>query len=119
MPYDRDLCLRLKNYGKTEEEYNNFFINARKEYEIEQNKSKGSPLIKYPKQIITQLIQESKCNDSTCVLCGNSFIEPELDYNILDNDKLIRLETILKDEQFNFNELVNSIRSEERSGGNG
>ena len=34
VPYDRELCLRLKGYGKTEEEFNAYFIKIEKELEI-------------------------------------------------------------------------------------
>lgn len=109
VPYDRELCLRLKNYGKTKEEFNTYFINIKKELDIEKNKAKASPLTKYPKSTISSLINESKCNDK-CILCGSKFIEPKIDYDTIDNDKIIRLEKILEDEQYNFDDLIISMK---------
>ena len=110
VPYDRDLCLRLKTYGKTEEEWTSYFDRVRKDLAAEKNKAKASPLTKYPKSTIASLINESKCNDNKCILCGNTFIEPKIDYDTVDNDKIMRLEKILEDEQYNFADLLISMK---------
>lgn len=108
--YDRDLCLRLKDYGKTEEEWNNYFKNIEEQVLHEKSKAAASPLIKYPRSVISSLINESKCNDNTCILCGNSFVEPELNYDTIDNEKIQRLEAILEDKQYDFNVLRESMK---------
>ena len=110
VPYSRDLCLRIKAYGKTEADFDQYFINIEKELEIEKNKSKASPLTKYPKNTISQLIHESKCNDGKCILCGGVFHEPKIDYDIIDNAKIQRLEKILEDRQYNFKDLLISMK---------
>ena len=99
--YDRETCLKLKAFGKTEEEWNNYFSNIESELKAEKSKSAASPLIKYPKSTIAQLINESKCNDNKCILCGGNFIEPKLNYDTIDNAKIQRLENILKDKEEN------------------
>ena len=110
VPYDRELCLRLKTYGKTEEEWLKYFANIRNELAKEKNKAKASPLTKYPRSTIASLINESKCNDNKCILCGNAFVEPTIDYDTVDNDKIMRLEKILEDEKYNFSDLLVSMK---------
>ena len=95
--YDRETCLKLKNFGKTPEEWKAYFDNIRKELEHEKSKASASPLIKYPKSTITSLITESKSNGNKCILCGGEFHEPKLNYDIADNSKIQKLEQILKD----------------------
>ena len=108
VPYDRELCLRLRNYGKTPDEWNKFFENVHKQLEDEKSKSVASPLTKYPKSTIDALIKESK--NGKCILCGGEFHEPHIDYNIVDNAKIMKLEKILEDEQYNFNDLIISMK---------
>ena len=108
VPYDRELCLRLKNYGTTQEEWNSYFKNIHIQLDAEKSKAKASPLTKYPKTTITSLINESK--NGKCILCGGVFHEPKIDYNIVDNDKIVRLEKILEDEKYNFADLVVSMK---------
>ena len=111
--YDRETCLKLKSYGKTAEEWNNYFVNIENELNIEKSKSSASPLIKYPKNIISSIINESKCNNNKCILCGNNFVEPKLDYNTIDNAKIQRLENILKeknDNSYSFEKLLESMK---------
>lgn len=109
--YDRDTCIKLNSYGKTQEEWDAYFRNIEHELTTEKAKSSASPLIKYPKNVISSLINESKCNDGKCILCGGTFVEPKLDYDTIDNDKIQRLEKILKerDEQgYTFEKLLES-----------
>ena len=109
--YDRETCLRLKNYGKTKEEWDNYFKDIEEQLSHEKSKAKASPLIKYPKNTIASLINESKCNDNKCILCGGEFHEPKLDYDTIDNDKIQRLENVLKDrETYNFTQLIESMK---------
>lgn len=108
--YDRELCLRLKDYGKTPEEWNLFFRNKELELEKEKSKASASPLIKYPKSTIDSLIRESKDNDNKCILCGGEFHEPKLDYDTIDNAKIQRLEKILEDKAYDFDILWKSIK---------
>ncbi len=108
VPYDRELCLRLKNYGTNQEEWDNYFKNIHTQLNTEKSKAKASPLTKYPKSTISSLINESKCG--TCILCGGEFHEPKIDYDIVDNDKIIRLEKILEDEKYNFEDLLISMK---------
>lgn len=111
--YDRETCMRLRNFGKTQEEWDNYFKNIEAELVTERSKSAASPLIKYPKATISQLIKESHCNNDTCILCGGKFVEPKLDYDTIDNDKIQRLEAILKEKEDNnwdFNALLESMK---------
>lgn len=110
VPYNRELCLRLKTYGKTEEEFNNYFKSIRQELEAEKSKASASPLTKYPKATIQSLINESKSNGGICILCGKQFHEPHIDYDTIDNAKITRLEKILEDEQYNFTDLLISMK---------
>ena len=110
VPYDRELCLRLKSYGKTEEEFNAYFDKIQKELDNEKKKASASPLTKYPKSTIASLINESKCNDNKCILCGGAFHEPKIDYDIIDNSKIMRLEKILEDRVYNFTDLLISMK---------
>ena len=110
-PYDRDTCIKLNGYGKTQEEWDNYFKNVEDELNAEKAKPVSSPLVKYPRNTIAQLIHESKCNDNTCILCGGKFVEPKLDYDTVDNDKIQRLEAILKEKEENdytFDKLLES-----------
>lgn len=107
---DRELCVRLRSYGSNRTEYENFFKQKHIELDNEKNKATASPLTKYPKNVIASLIHESKCNNDTCILCGGKFKEPVIDYNTVDNDKIMRLEKILEDEQYDFDTLAESIR---------
>ena len=111
--YTRDECIRLKDFGKTQEEWDAYFANVKDELEKEKSKSAGSPLIKYPKNTISQLINESKCNNNTCILCGGKFVEPKLDYDTIDNAKIKRLEDLLREKEenhWNFKSLVESMK---------
>ncbi len=110
VPYSRDLCLRLKSYGKTKEEFNQYFVNIRHELDKEKKKAVSSPLTKYPKSTINSLINESKCNNNTCILCSGKFVEPKIDYDTIDNKKIMQLENILEDEQYNFDDLIVSMK---------
>lgn len=110
VPYDRELCLRLKTYGKNQEEFDRYFTNIENELNIEKNKASASPLTKYPRSTISSLINESKCNNNKCILCGNTFHEPKIDYNTIDNAKIQRLEKILEDRQYNFSDLLISMK---------
>lgn len=109
--YDRETCIKLNSYGKTPEEWDAYFANVEKELNEEKSKPISHPLVKYPKDIVAKLINESKCNDNTCVVCGGKFVEPVLDYDTIDNDKIQRLEAILKDKeehQYTFEKLLES-----------
>ena len=111
--YDRETCLKLREFGRTQEEWDSYFEDIEKQLEEEKAKTSGSPLIKYPKATITQLINESKCNDNKCILCGGEFHEPKIDYNIADNNKIQRLEKLLKEkeeEDWNFMRLLESMK---------
>lgn len=109
--YDRETCIKLNSYGKTPEEWDEYFANVEKELNEEKSKPISHPLVKYPKDIVAKLINESKCNNNTCVVCGGKFVEPVLDYDTIDNDKIQRLEAILKDKeehQYTFEKLLES-----------
>lgn len=111
--YDRETCVKLKSYGKTPEEWNNYFANIEKELNDEKSKSFASPLVKYPKNVISSIINESKCNNNKCILCGNDFVEPKLDYNTIDNAKIQKLDRILKEKQdnsYSFDKLIESMK---------
>lgn len=111
--YDRETCIKLKAFGKTQEEWDAYFKNIEDELAKEKAKSSASPLIKYPRNTITSLINESKCNNNKCILCGNEFVEPKLDYDTIDNDKIQRLEKILKEkeeQQYSFDKLIESMK---------
>lgn len=110
VPYSRDLCLRLKTYGKSEEEFQAHFDNLRKELEKEKSKASASPLTKYSRSTISSLIRESHCNGEKCILCGGKFVEPKIDYDTIDNDKIMRLEKELEDEQYTFSDLLVSMK---------
>jgi DNA repair exonuclease SbcCD ATPase subunit len=77
---------------------------------IEKSKAHETPLIKYPKNIISSLIKESEDNDNKCILCGGNFHKPELDYDTIDNDKIQRYTEILKDKQYSFTKLIESMK---------
>ena len=109
--YDRETCVKLNRYGKTPEEWDDYFKRIEDELNVEKSKPVSSPLVKYPKNTIAQLINESKCNNNTCILCGGKFVEPILDYDTVDNDKIQRLEAILKEKeekQYSFDKLLES-----------
>lgn len=111
--YDRETCLKLKAFGKTQEEWDAYFENIKEQLRVEKAKTSGSPLIKYPKTTISSLINESKSNGNKCILCGGEFHEPKIDYDIADNAKIQRLEAILQekdDNNWNFQQLVESMR---------
>ena len=111
VPYDRELCLRLKSYGTTEEEWTKHFNDIVVELEKEKSKSAASPLTKYPKNVIAALINESKCNYDTCALCGaKNFKEPIINYDTVDTDKIQRLERELEDRKYNFGEFLISAK---------
>ena len=99
--YDRETCIKLREIGTSQEEWDNYYKGIEDELAKEKSKAKASPLIKYPRNTITQLINESKCNDNTCILCGGVFKEPKLDYDTIDNNKIQRLESILKERDEN------------------
>lgn len=99
--YDRETCVKLRTFGRTEEEWVAYFKKVEEDLKAEKSKSAASPLIKYPRNTIAQLINESHCNNETCILCGGKFVEPKLDYDTIDNDKIQRLEAILKDKEEN------------------
>ena len=108
--YDRETCLRLIKYGKTLEERNAYFDNIRKELELEKNKGELSPLATYSKSTIESLIKESE-KTCTCILCGGKdFKAPHINYDSVDNAKIQSLEKILTDEQYDFNDLMTSIK---------
>ena len=111
VPYDRELCVRLKGYGTTEEEWKNHFDNLEKQLAAEKSKAVASPLTKYPKNVIAALINESKCNYDTCILCGaKSFKEPKINYDTVDNDKIQRLERELEDKRYTFADFLVSAK---------
>lgn len=110
VPYDRETCLRIKGYGKTAEEFEEYFKRIEAELEAERSKASASPLTKYPKSTIAQLIKESKCNHDTCILCGGHFVEPTINYDIADNTKIMRLEKILEDRKYSFADLLVSMK---------
>ena len=111
VPYDRELCVRLKSYGTTAEDWKNHFDKIQQELDAEKSKSVASPLTKYPKNVITALINESKCNYDTCALCGaKNFKAPEINYDAIDNDKIQRLERELEDKRYNFNDFLVSAK---------
>lgn len=96
-PYDRETCLRLRKYGKSEAEWEAYFAKVEEDLENEKKKTSASPLSKYPKSTIDALIKESKA-DCKCALCGKSdFVEPKIDYDTIDNAKILNLESILAD----------------------
>lgn len=110
VPYDRETCLRLRNYGKNKDEWASYFENVHKQLDEEKAKSSASPLTKYPKSTISALINESK-SSCTCILCGNKkFHEPEINYDIVDNSKIMKLEQVLEDERYNFDDLLVSMK---------
>ena len=110
-PYDRETCIRLKAYGRTEEEWENYFANVEKELADEKKKTTASPLSKYPKSTIDKLIAESKA-DCKCALCGKpDFVEPKIDYDTIDNAKIMNLEKILTDKStYSFAEFALSVK---------
>ncbi len=111
VPYDRETCLRLKTYGRTEEEWNTYFNNIKLELEKEKKKASASPLTKYPRNVIQSLIQESHKNNDTCILCNkHQFIEPKIDYDTIDNNKIMRLEKILEDSTYSFKDFSISVK---------
>lgn len=111
VPYDRELCVRLRSYGTTEEEWQKHFNNVAVELEKEKSKSSASPLTKYPKSVISALINESKCNYDTCALCGaKNFKEPVINYDTVDSEKIQRLERELEDRQYSFSDFLTSAK---------
>ena len=111
VPYDRDLCVRLRNYGTTKEEWDAHFEKIQKELDDEKSKSVASPLAKYPKNVISALINESQCNYDTCALCGaKNFKAPKITYDSIDNDKIQRLERELEDRRYNFSDFLVSAK---------
>lgn len=111
VPYNRELCLRLKNYGNSAEEWKKHFEDLEKQLQAEKSKTAASPLAKYPKTVINALINESKCNYDTCALCGaKNFKEPIINYDAVDNDKIQRLERELEDRKYNFDDYSVSVQ---------
>lgn len=110
VPYDRETCLRIKTYGRTEQEFNAHFVAIELELEKEKKKASASPLTKYPKSTISSLIHESECNDNKCILCGGKFTRPTINYDIIDNNKIMRLEKELEDRHYNFTDLLISMK---------
>lgn len=110
VPYSREVCLRLKEYGKTKEEWKEYFDRIRDDLNKEKGKAQASPLTKYPRSTIASLINESKANNCTCILCGGKFKEPHIDYDTIDNDKIQRLEKVLEDEQYDFDLFSTSVK---------
>ena len=110
VPYDRELCIRLRGYGTKPEEWAEYFRKIHEELDKEKSKAVASPLTKYPKNVIASLIHESKCNDDTCILCGGKFVEPKIDYDTVDNAKIQRLEKILEDEKYSYADFFTSAK---------
>lgn len=110
VPYDRETCLRIKSYGNTEQAFNAHFVSLELELEKEKKKASASPLTKYPKSTISSLIHESECNDGKCILCGGKFKRPIINYDIIDNAKIQRLEKELEDRHYNFSDLLISMK---------
>ena len=111
VPYDRELCVRLKTYGTTAEEWEKHFDDLEKQLAFEKSKSVASPLSKYPKNVITALINESKCNYDTCALCGaKNFKEPTINYDAIDNDKIQKIERELEDKRYTFSDFLVSAK---------
>ena len=110
VPYDRELCVRLNSYGaKNPNEWTSYFENIRKELETEKNKAaKASPLAMYSRSVISDLINHSE-EKGCCELCGKSgFTKPIINYDTVDNTKIMKLEKILEDEKYNFEDLYTS-----------
>ena len=113
--YDIDESRRLNNLLKsknitTKEHWNSYFENIEKEIEIEKHKlSDLHPLTKYPKNVIDSILKESK-KENKCIVCGGEYHEIKLDYDKIDQDKIDRLENELKDKDYDFIELVKSIK---------
>lgn len=110
VPYDRELCIRLNGYGaKNPDEWTSYFENIRKELETEKSKAaKASPLAMYSRSVISDLISQSE-SKGCCELCGKTgFTRPVINYDTVDNNKIMRLEKILEDEKYNFEDLYTS-----------
>jgi len=110
VPYDRELCIRLNGYGaKNPDEWTSYFENIRKELETEKSKAaKASPLAMYSRSVISDLISQSE-SKGCCELCGKTgFTRPVINYDTIDNNKIMRLEKILEDEKYNFDDLYTS-----------
>jgi len=110
VPYDRELCIRLNGYGaKNPDEWTSYFENIRKELETEKSKAaKASPLAMYSRSVISDLISQSE-SKGCCELCGKTgFTRPVINYDTVDNNKIMRLEKILEDEKYNFDDLYTS-----------
>lgn len=110
VPYDRELCIRLNGYGaKNPDEWTSYFENIRKELETEKSKAaKASPLAMYSRSVISDLISQSE-EKGCCELCGKTgFTRPIINYDTVDNNKIMRLEKILEDEKYTFEDLYTS-----------
>ena len=91
-------------------EWDEYFKRVRAELDAEKNKSSASPLTKYPKNTIASLISESK-KDCKCILCNKpDFVEPVINYDLIDNNKIMRLEKILEDESYDFTKFAISVK---------
>ena len=108
--YDRETCLRLKQYGGTKDAWTSYFGKVEQALNAEKSKSGASPLAKYPKATIDALISESK-KGCKCVVCGNSnFVEPVIIYDGIDNNKIAKCEKILEDKKYDFGMFASSVR---------
>ncbi len=115
--YNRETCLGLYKYAKmSEDQFNNYFISTENELlkttldyqnKITEKRNKGQahPLVKYPKQTIDKLIKDSK-ETGKCILCNQDFIEPVINYDTIDLDKITRLENELKQKTIEFNKVL-------------
>lgn len=109
VPYDRELCLRLKDLASSPTEWEQNKKKLEEELKAEKSKASASPIIKYPKNVVASMIKESE--GGKCILCGNPFHMPELNYDTIDYDKIQRLEKVLEDyNTYNFAELKVSIK---------
>jgi len=112
--YDIDLSRRLNGLLRnenitTKEHWDSYFANIEKEIQLEKAKSSNlHPLTKYPKNIVDSLLAESK-RENHCIVCGGPYKPIVVEYDKIDHDKIVRLEKILEDKNYDFNKIVQSI----------
>lgn len=109
--YDRETCKRLHSYGiRNAQQWNDFFETKRQL--LEQEKSKAAelhPLAKYPKHVISAILEES-ARTGKCAVCGGTHKPIKINYDKVDTAKINELEKILQDATLNFNDYAMSVR---------
>lgn len=109
--YDIDTSRRLFKIGvRSSEDWINYFKNIRAELTKERSKAtEVHPLATYPRSVVDRLIRESE-KSGRCVCCGKPYDHQNIDFDTVDSRKIENLENKLKDEQYDFDLLSQSIR---------